>query len=39
MDPDANPASGFLMRLFGVRDIFLRVALLLHFGITWPFSV
>jgi hypothetical protein len=25
MDPDANPASSFLMRLFGARDIFLGV--------------
>jgi hypothetical protein len=29
MDPNANPASSFLMRLFGVRDIFLGVAPLL----------
>jgi hypothetical protein len=32
MDPDANPAAGFLMRLFGVRDIFLGVAPLLVSG-------
>jgi hypothetical protein len=32
MDPDANPASSFLMRLFGVRDIFLGVAPLLVSG-------
>jgi hypothetical protein len=32
MDADANPASGFLMRLFGVRDIFLGVAPLLVSG-------
>jgi hypothetical protein len=32
MDPDSNPASSFLMRLFGVRDIFLGVAPLLVSG-------
>jgi hypothetical protein len=32
MDPDANPASSFLMRLFGVRDIFLGVSPLLVSG-------
>jgi hypothetical protein len=32
MDPDANPAASFLMRLFGVRDIFLGVAPLLVSG-------
>ena len=32
MDPDANPATSFLMRLFGVRDIFLGVAPLLVSG-------
>ena len=32
MDPDANPAAGFLMRLFGVRDLFLGVAPLLVSG-------
>jgi hypothetical protein len=28
-DPDANPAACFLMRMFGVRDIFLGAAPLL----------
>jgi hypothetical protein len=32
MDTDANPAAGFLMRLFGVRDIFLGAAPLLVSG-------
>jgi len=33
MDTDANPAAGFLMRLFGVRDLFLGVAPLLVSGL------